>query len=356
MNTKRVALTFAATMTVCLIATASQGQRVASEVLPTGGELVTLHVDLDVQAYRPDGTRMKPGSQGGIAGLPLVNECFDGFMDGPVSGQAGWTTFAVNQLIPVVSPNAPIEGTKSVELPRNQAAMSPSNNGIFSPNVGPQPVGPFTCTAKLLIPTTTATGAQYLVVFQAPSQMFLTNQMIFFPVDAAGPPTNPTVVPDGDTEPFDILVLNDPDNAGPTPLAFFATGFEYTPGVVNDIRIEVDPANNVQRYFVNNVLIFTGTVYAGTAIEQAVVFTNNFHDVGEVGKTDCIAFEPGLPGGPACDGDADGDGDTDVDDLIAVILDWGCVGAPGVCDGDVNNSGATDVDDLIAVILDWGCT
>jgi hypothetical protein len=61
-------------------------------------------------------------------------------------------------------------------------------------------------------------------------------------------------------------------------------------------------------------------------------------------------------GGPACDGDADGDGDTDVDDLIAVILDWGCVGAPGVCDGDVNNSGATDVDDLIAVILDWGCT
>jgi hypothetical protein len=61
-------------------------------------------------------------------------------------------------------------------------------------------------------------------------------------------------------------------------------------------------------------------------------------------------------GGPTCDGDADGDGDTDVDDLIAVILDWGCVGAPGVCDGDVNNSGATDVDDLIAVILDWGCT
>jgi hypothetical protein len=61
-------------------------------------------------------------------------------------------------------------------------------------------------------------------------------------------------------------------------------------------------------------------------------------------------------GGPTCDGDADGDGDTDVDDLIAVILDWGCVGAPGVCNGDVNNSGATDVDDLIAVILDWGCT
>ncbi len=44
----------------------------------------------------------------------------------------------------------------------------------------------------------------------------------------------------------------------------------------------------------------------------------------------------------------------DVDDLIAVILGWGCVNPPGPCPADVNSSGAVDVDDLIDVILHWG--
>jgi hypothetical protein len=60
-----------------------------------------------------------------------------------------------------------------------------------------------------------------------------------------------------------------------------------------------------------------------------------------------------------CEGDADGDCDVDVDDLIAVIIHWGCVGF--TCPGDVQpvcGSGAVDVDDLIAVILNWAdpCT
>ncbi len=46
-----------------------------------------------------------------------------------------------------------------------------------------------------------------------------------------------------------------------------------------------------------------------------------------------------------------GNGQVDVDDLIAIILNWGpCSG----CAADINHSGAVDVDDLIAVILGWG--
>jgi hypothetical protein len=57
----------------------------------------------------------------------------------------------------------------------------------------------------------------------------------------------------------------------------------------------------------------------------------------------------------ACAADANGDGTVDVDDLIAVILEWGaCPNPPAACDGDVNDSGDVDVDDLIAVILGWG--
>jgi hypothetical protein len=56
--------------------------------------------------------------------------------------------------------------------------------------------------------------------------------------------------------------------------------------------------------------------------------------------------------GPPCPGDTDGNGQVDVDDLTAVILDWGTDGSQ--FNGDVDGSGIVDVDDLTAVILAWG--
>jgi hypothetical protein len=57
-----------------------------------------------------------------------------------------------------------------------------------------------------------------------------------------------------------------------------------------------------------------------------------------------------------CAGDVDNDCDADVDDLIAVILNWGCTGSS--CPGDIVTlycgDGEVNVDDLIAVILSWG--
>jgi glucose/arabinose dehydrogenase len=53
--------------------------------------------------------------------------------------------------------------------------------------------------------------------------------------------------------------------------------------------------------------------------------------------------------------DIDGNGVVDVDDLIAVILNWGeCWGGPPVCPADIDGSGRVDVDDLVTVILHWG--
>jgi hypothetical protein len=53
-----------------------------------------------------------------------------------------------------------------------------------------------------------------------------------------------------------------------------------------------------------------------------------------------------------CPADTDGNGAVDVDDLTAVILDWGTDGSQ--FNGDVDGSGMVDVDDLTAVILGWG--
>jgi len=61
-----------------------------------------------------------------------------------------------------------------------------------------------------------------------------------------------------------------------------------------------------------------------------------------------------VDGAEPCLPDINHSGAVHVDDLIAVILSWGCMNPPGPCPADVNKSGGVDVDDLIAVILAWG--
>jgi agmatine/peptidylarginine deiminase len=50
-------------------------------------------------------------------------------------------------------------------------------------------------------------------------------------------------------------------------------------------------------------------------------------------------------------GDVTGDGHVGVDDLLAVIADWGCLGP---CTGDATGDGTVGVDDLLLVIANWG--
>jgi hypothetical protein len=52
-------------------------------------------------------------------------------------------------------------------------------------------------------------------------------------------------------------------------------------------------------------------------------------------------------------GDTDGNGIVDVDDLLAVINDWGACDKGEPCLGDVTEDGVVDVDDLLTVINNW---
>ena len=57
--------------------------------------------------------------------------------------------------------------------------------------------------------------------------------------------------------------------------------------------------------------------------------------------------------GGECPGDLDADGEVSVDDLVAVIVEWGCT-APGPCAADVNADTRVTVEDLIMVLVSWG--
>lgn len=58
---------------------------------------------------------------------------------------------------------------------------------------------------------------------------------------------------------------------------------------------------------------------------------------------------------PTCDADITGSGNVNVDDLLAVINQWGpCPASPAPCGADTNFNGVVNVDDLLAVINAWG--
>jgi hypothetical protein len=56
--------------------------------------------------------------------------------------------------------------------------------------------------------------------------------------------------------------------------------------------------------------------------------------------------------GPTCPADTDDDGFVGVDDLLAVLADWGTDGSQN--NGDVDGTGIVDVDDLLLVLSEWG--
>jgi hypothetical protein len=54
------------------------------------------------------------------------------------------------------------------------------------------------------------------------------------------------------------------------------------------------------------------------------------------------------------EGDVNCDGVVNVEDLVAVILDWGPCPGGNDCPADQNGDGVVDVEDLVTVILGWG--
>jgi hypothetical protein len=71
------------------------------------------------------------------------------------------------------------------------------------------------------------------------------------------------------------------------------------------------------------------------------------------GLPDSVVITSIIPGAapPLCPTDLNNSGATDIDDLLAVINNWGA--GPGN-PADVNGSGTVNIDDLLMVINSWG--
>lgn len=184
------------------------------------------------------------------------------FVLGNIDTQAGWSVFSgnVNQLISSVNPNG---GTQHY---RNGPEGTGGNVGAFSPDTGPSSIQPQTLSIDVAIGADG--GADYDVVPQAPSQGFLTARVKFSFLG-------------------DIQVLDDL-GAG---LAFVDTGADWIPGSYRNLTVAMDPGANTLDYSYDGSLIYSSVagVYAGTAMEQVVLLSDDFH-AGEFGDFDNMSI------------------------------------------------------------------
>ena len=198
-------------------------------------------------------------------------EAAEGFITSANCEQNGWTKFVASNTEGHIDTAHLATGSQHVRIAHDPTISNGTLTGCFSPDMGVQPAGP--STAQIAIAASDTGGADYDFVVQAPSQGFTTARIKFFYLG-------------------DILILDDNGSGG---VAFFDSGVNWTVGPYRDIRIEVNAGANTIDYYYDGALIYQGSVYAGTAIEQVVLISDNFH-ITDVGDFDDLQVD--NPGGP----------------------------------------------------------
>lgn len=185
--------------------------------------------------------------------VPSLNEGFESFAAGSINGQNGWTTFAANAAAPVISTANPAGGLQHLRITAGPGAAG-SFNGAFSPDFGNFANEFSSISTDVFISNTGDQDAN--LIAQAPSQALLAWRV--------------NLSFNGD-----IRVL---DNTG-TGLAFIDTGADWTAGQYFNFRVDLNPSANSITYYYNNSLIYTGAagVFAATAVEQVILFGDNFY-------------------------------------------------------------------------------
>lgn len=210
----------------------------------------------------------KDGNDGSMAPMNITTISTDfenaegtppGFSPG-YCAQNGWTAFIASSTQGQISNANPSYGSQNLRLARDVSVDSGINVGCFSPDIGAQAIGPSWMEVDIAISNTG--GADYYVVAQAPSQGFLTARVNFYYLG-------------------DIRVLDDFGSGA----QWVDTGWNWTAGPHATLRIEVDPAYGTIRYYYGGNLIYTGSVFAGTTIEQVVLFSDNWN-LGDVADFD----------------------------------------------------------------------
>jgi hypothetical protein len=200
-------------------------------------------------------------------------EASEGFAVGPLEPQNGWTATGVNLPWASVSSANPFTGTQHLRAINNPAAGAGATHVLLSP-VNAQPANsPSTVYCKVNI--SNDGGADYSIIGQAPSQMFITWRVLFSYSDAVG------------TGPGTIFIL---DNIGMV-IQFVDTGVLWDENVYRELRVDFNPMGGAIDYYYNGVPIYTGNIVAGTAVEQVGAVTDNFQLAGETADIDAISVQ-----------------------------------------------------------------
>jgi len=210
-------------------------------ILPDGGDVIT-----------PLAVILSTGFEAG-----------EGFILGPLEPQNGWTASGVNSPWASVSALNPAVGTQHARLIRDTTVGAGSQRLILSPATPLPPNTP--AQFKGLVYISNDGGADHTVFGQAPSQAFITFRVLFSFSDISG------------GGPGTIFILDNP-GAG---LEFVDTGVLWNQNVYTELKVQLDPAAAEIRYFYGGVQIYTGAIYAGTAVEQVGAITDNFQLAGE---------------------------------------------------------------------------
>lgn len=175
-------------------------------------------------------------------------EASEGFILGEINGQNGWTSNAGGEANVVITDSQSSDGDFSVQL-------VPSNTGNLTIGFSPLEASTqdvVTVTVDMFVESSTGALSTVEFVTQTPLQGLLTTRVAFNPDDT-------------------VTVLDD-DGAG--GLAFAAAG-PFTRDVWFEFRIEHRFADNEILYFIDDTLIYTSIVIAGTIVEQALPLFND---------------------------------------------------------------------------------
>lgn len=178
-------------------------------------------------------------------------EAAEGFSPG-YCAQNGWTAFTVSNIEGHISTVNPSSGVQHLRVGYDQALGNGTLVGCFSPNIGPQSVEPVWMEVDVAI--SGDGGADYFVNPQSPTQGYTTARVVF---DWLG----------------NIWIGDDPGSG----FQMVDTGIAWNIGPYTTLRIEVDPDANTIKYYYGGDLIYTGVVFAGTTIEQVVLYHDNWN-------------------------------------------------------------------------------
>jgi len=273
---------------------------------------------------RPDARRAAPQPIGTCTGFESDFES-PTYTLGPIAGQNGWVGFAgASPDSNIVSNANPADGAQHLRNILNEDQGPGVTNMVRNDNCLP---GATSFSVDLYL--SNKGGADYRIQPQAPTQEFLTAQVLF-------------------TFTGNIILLDEIDGT----LQFVDTGAEWVCGEYKQFAMVMDNDANTIEYYYDGELIYTGIVFAGTIIEHVILGSDNFHLNGEFGDFDNLVAPADIKQpGPTCVGDLNDDNVVNVSDLLILLGAWGA--CPG-CDADLNNDGVVNVSDLLILLGAWG--